>query len=205
MRTSLCGRGQACVPRTGGRRIRLLIRDFGHRYGAFMEPSGRNQWQPVANRKTRKRRNQAKTVATGCDQLPWDLDGKEGVDGSSPSEGLHEVPANGTFVLPESRTRGHIPDTSAVRATHRDVSRRLPTQLAGETRSRRSTKPLQRGHRRCLSGRESDSLSMSEVFRSCVGSPACPKPEVRRSSRELDVEQALAAHARGRGTRSPTR
>jgi hypothetical protein len=39
-----------------------------------MKPSGRNQWQ---NRKTpRKRRNQAKTVATGCGQLPWDLDGK---------------------------------------------------------------------------------------------------------------------------------
>jgi hypothetical protein len=202
MTTSLYGRGQACVPRTGRRRTRLLIRDSGHRYGAFMEPSGRNQWQPVANRKTPET---AESSQNRCHRLRPVADGKEGVDGSSPSEGLHEVPANGTFVLPESRTRGHIPDTSAVRATHRDVSRRLPTQLAGETRSRRSTKPLQRGHRRCLSGRESDSLSMSEVFRSCVGSPACPKPEVRRSSRELDVEQALAAHARGRGTRSPTR
>jgi hypothetical protein len=55
-----------------------------------MEPSGRNQWQPVANRKTRKRRKQAKTVATGCDQLPWDLDGKEGVRGSSPREGFRK-------------------------------------------------------------------------------------------------------------------
>jgi hypothetical protein len=64
-----------------------------------MEPSGRNQWQPVANRKTRKRRNQAKPVATGCDQSPWDLDGKEGVDGSSPSEGSVRVPQIGDLSL----------------------------------------------------------------------------------------------------------
>jgi hypothetical protein len=44
-----------------------------------------NRWQIG---RPRKRRNQAKTVATSCDQLPWDLDGKEGVDGSSPSEGF---------------------------------------------------------------------------------------------------------------------
>ena len=47
-----------------------------------------NRWQIG---RPRKRRNQAKTVATGCDQLPWDLDGKEGVDGSSPSEGLQNL------------------------------------------------------------------------------------------------------------------
>jgi hypothetical protein len=43
-----------------------------------------NRWQIE---RPRKRQNQAKTVAIGCDQLPWNLDGKEGVDGSSPSEG----------------------------------------------------------------------------------------------------------------------
>src|SRR4029453_16616261 len=32
--------------------IRLLITDLRGEFGAFMEPSGRNQWQPVANRKT---------------------------------------------------------------------------------------------------------------------------------------------------------
>ena len=36
----------------------------------------------------RKRLNQAKTVAAGCDQLPFEAHGKEGVDGSSPSEGF---------------------------------------------------------------------------------------------------------------------
>jgi hypothetical protein len=35
----------------------------------------------------RKRRKQAKTVAVGCDRLPSEVHGKEGVDGSSPSEG----------------------------------------------------------------------------------------------------------------------
>jgi hypothetical protein len=34
----------------------------------------------------RKRLNQAKTVAAGCDQLPFEAHGKEGVDGSSPEE-----------------------------------------------------------------------------------------------------------------------
>ena len=58
-----------------------------------MEPSGRNQWQPVANRKTQETANQAKTVATGCDQLAWDLDGKEGVSGSSPEEGSRKSTA----------------------------------------------------------------------------------------------------------------
>ncbi len=38
-----------------------------------------------------KWRDQAKTVAVGCDRLP--RDGKEGVDGSSPSEGFWILPA----------------------------------------------------------------------------------------------------------------
>jgi hypothetical protein len=59
-----------------------------------MEPSGRNQWQPAAMLTPRKQLKQAKTVATGCDQLPLNLDGKEGVDGSSPSEGFDKNPAN---------------------------------------------------------------------------------------------------------------
>jgi hypothetical protein len=35
----------------------------------------------------RKRQNEAKFVATGCHRLPATFHGKEGVDGSSPSEG----------------------------------------------------------------------------------------------------------------------
>src|SRR5436309_103455 len=40
-----------------------------------------NRWQIG---RPRIRRNQAKPVATGCDQLPWDLDGKSEVDGLFP-------------------------------------------------------------------------------------------------------------------------
>ena len=46
--------------------IPLPIGDPGAEDGAFMEPSGRNRWQPVAN----------------------GSDGKEGVNGSSPLEGF---------------------------------------------------------------------------------------------------------------------
>src|SRR5215212_4559710 len=48
----------------------------------------------------RNRRKQAKSVAVGCHRLPRPQNGKEGVDGSSPSEGLHKGPANGHVVLP---------------------------------------------------------------------------------------------------------
>jgi hypothetical protein len=35
----------------------------------------------------------------GCDRLPEPFHGKEGVDGSSPSEGFHKVPANWHFAV----------------------------------------------------------------------------------------------------------
>ena len=62
----------------------------------------RSLWSPVGanggNRRqieeSRKPEKQAKTVAVGCDPLPKTFHGKEGVDGSSPSEGSHESPAN---------------------------------------------------------------------------------------------------------------
>src|SRR6266511_5564558 len=54
-----------------------------------------NRWQ--MNR-PRKRLKQAKTVAVGCDPLPLNLDGKEGVDGSSPSEGSAKAPQIRTFL-----------------------------------------------------------------------------------------------------------
>jgi hypothetical protein len=63
-----------------------------------MEPSGRNQWQPVANARPRKSPETGKSVAIGCDQLPLNH-GKEGVDGSSPSEGFLKIPAEGLVTL----------------------------------------------------------------------------------------------------------
>ena len=62
-----------------------------------MEPSGRNRWQPVANRTAGKSRKEGKTVAVGCDQLPKSLHGKEGVGGSKSARGLCKSAANRRF------------------------------------------------------------------------------------------------------------
>jgi hypothetical protein len=43
-----------------------------------MEPSGRNQSQPVANGMRPKTARTSETVAVGCDQLPHEIHGKEG-------------------------------------------------------------------------------------------------------------------------------
>ena len=50
--------------------------------------SGRNRWQPVANGMAAKTARTSQHVAVGCHWLPVGAHGKEGVDGSSPSEGL---------------------------------------------------------------------------------------------------------------------
>jgi hypothetical protein len=68
--------------------------------------TGSNRWQ-MGGRPERLK--QAKTVAVGCDRLPEPFHGKEGVDGSSPSEGFDEVPANRHFVVACSfNTRTHF-------------------------------------------------------------------------------------------------
>src|SRR6266498_5972713 len=81
--------------------------------------TGGNQWQIGSARKPQE---QAKAAAVGCDQLPEAAHGKEGVDGSSPSEGLRKVPANRHFtvacVLNRRTHSGHICGT-------RNASRRL--------------------------------------------------------------------------------
>jgi hypothetical protein len=53
-----------------------------------------NRWQMG---RPQERLKQEKTVAVGCDGLPETFHGKEGVDGSSPSEGSVKVPQNGAF------------------------------------------------------------------------------------------------------------
>jgi hypothetical protein len=58
-------------------------------YGAQRSQPGGNRWQME---RPRKRLKKAKTVAVGCDQLPEAFHGKEGDDGSSPSEGLKKSP-----------------------------------------------------------------------------------------------------------------
>src|SRR5437867_5751866 len=69
-------------------RARLSSRIPPTNDGAFMGPvgaTGGNQRQIARANEPEK---QAKTLAVGCDRLPRGVHGKEGVDGSSPSEGL---------------------------------------------------------------------------------------------------------------------
>ena len=53
-----------------------------------------NLWQIA---QAREPRNQAKTVAVDCDRAPEKFHGKEGVDGSSPSEGSAKCQHKATF------------------------------------------------------------------------------------------------------------
>ena len=72
--------------------------------GAFMEPSRRNRGSQGQIARRPKPRKQAKLVAVACNQLPEPSNGKEGVDGSSPSEGFTKGQQM-AFLLPRWRTR----------------------------------------------------------------------------------------------------
>ena len=83
----------AVYHRIPGNEYRVVVRTdnegwslYGAQRSQRVATSGK--WQP------QERLKQAKAVAVGCDPLPETFHGKEGVDGSSPSEGLHKVAAN---------------------------------------------------------------------------------------------------------------
>jgi hypothetical protein len=88
-----------------------------------------------------------------------DLDGKEGVDGSSPSEGFDEMPANRHFLVACPR------NTRVQRGLHLWYARRfaitrgrLRTRFIRTSSMRATKKPLQTDVIRCLAGRDSDPL-----------------------------------------------
>ncbi len=66
--------------------------------------TGGNQWQIRSARNPPKR---AKTVAVGCQQLPPNFHGKEGVDGSSPSEGSAKGPELALYRICSVGVEGH--------------------------------------------------------------------------------------------------
>jgi hypothetical protein len=66
--------------------------------GALVEPVVATDGKRSQIAQAQKRRGQAKTVAMDCDQSLESFHGKEGVDGSSPSEGFKE-PANQLLLL----------------------------------------------------------------------------------------------------------
>ncbi len=82
-RTETCARVLSPEPRRSERVCVLPCPKDAERDGAFMEPSGRNRWQSVANAPNRERPKQAKTVAVGCDRLPGPQNDKEEVDRSA--------------------------------------------------------------------------------------------------------------------------
>jgi hypothetical protein len=92
--------GGCCPPRgvaprgePADRRVQYFCRNSRSQvWQQRMEPlwspavaTGRNRWQMV---RPRERLEQPQTVAAGCDWLPKEAHGKEGVSGSSPEEGL---------------------------------------------------------------------------------------------------------------------
>src|SRR4029453_14606481 len=95
-----------------------------------------NRWQMGRPQEPLK---QARTVAVGCDRLPETFHGKEGVDGSSPSEGFKKRPAYRGSLLSVpalvSRRRTHfrhqllalVPDNSLCRGPFR--TRKLLDQM----------------------------------------------------------------------------
>ena len=70
-----------------------------------MEPSGRNQSQPVANATASKPAQKRENRCRGLRQSAPNLDGKEGVDGSSPSEGLKYLQISYSRCLPRHEVR----------------------------------------------------------------------------------------------------
>jgi hypothetical protein len=64
-----------------------------------MEPSGGNQWQPLANAEARKRLKQADRQPVATHGNRFGAHGKEGVNGSSPLEGSAKAPHVGAFAF----------------------------------------------------------------------------------------------------------
>jgi hypothetical protein len=165
-----------------------------------MEPSGRNRWQAVAKGRAVRTAKTGENRCRGCDPLPPKRHGKEGVDGSSPSEGFEKSPANGMCCclarrnLRASRVRdGYILGLAGTRGH----ARRLAAQP--ETCSRHSITPT---HPKssckaevgvaCSDATLTPSFAREEV----IGIPTTPDLE-RQPFRPPEVARAtLVAHAR---------
>src|SRR5437764_11437718 len=73
-------------------------------------------WSPVVATRGNRRQidrppipqKQAESVAAGCHRLPEKFHGKEGVDGSSPSEGSAKVPHVDAFSVGSTCARANV-------------------------------------------------------------------------------------------------
>jgi hypothetical protein len=98
------------VPLKRGKKRRVALqsgisRPTMERLWSLAVATSGNRWQMDG---PRKRGNQAKTVAVGCDQLPKGAHGKEGVDGSSPSEGSAKSLQTGPFAFRSTCTSSNV-------------------------------------------------------------------------------------------------
>jgi hypothetical protein len=109
---SLRRRAQHLTRRWLDARSPLAISDSRRMDGAFMEPSGRNQWQPVANGRASKTAQTSRSATGGNPRQRFH--GKEGVNGSSPLEGFSEAPAQQLLSLSPRKTfrSGGVHETS---------------------------------------------------------------------------------------------
>jgi hypothetical protein len=97
---------------------------------------------------------QAKSVAPGCHQLPANFHGKEGVDGSSPSEGLKVLQILFRVVCVESRVRRGSRDQPNVSTCRRSSAARFCERcISGPRGSHVGRTPLCARRRRVFSGR----------------------------------------------------
>jgi hypothetical protein len=64
-----------------------------------MEPSGRNRWQPVATGAGSKSLERADPQPVATHGNGFGAHGKEGVDGSSPSEGFRKFLLSDSFLV----------------------------------------------------------------------------------------------------------
>jgi hypothetical protein len=78
---------------------RTADRAGGGKDGKVVEKRGGNGAQTVRAFQASKPLQQAKSLATGCGRLPPKSHGKEGVDGSSPSEGSTKDPHHEAFCV----------------------------------------------------------------------------------------------------------
>src|SRR6266702_1847074 len=103
--------------------------------------TGGNQRQIVQRPKGRK---EAKTDAVGCDRPPATFHGKEGVDGSSPSEGFRFLPAQVLVPFSGSATNSRFDVHPASTNVHRLLLEPADglRQRAGAARRERGTAML---------------------------------------------------------------
>jgi hypothetical protein len=121
-----------------------------------MEPSRRTSGKHRQISRPSKPRDQAKSVAVGCEWLPRASNGKEGVDGSSLSEGSAKAPQSGAFCFWRTCSISSMrwvwsplwslqTRNADARARKRAGMLATPRSIAGARRRSRTEHPTRRG------------------------------------------------------------